>query len=190
MATQTSPTGVYTNTSPLATDLNPETPSPDSQYSRNWSILIQDPQPGSEWLMKRGSSGDWVKFVQGGDKVWCGWDHIGNCNDPDGSQDEGGSERKDYKDQSFTMGKLFDQNGNDLNKPYFNGCGLAGGCRNSDADGIGFSATWHHNNGGFAAGSAWPPVFRWNGEEDTIDSNKTPYTIWYRPINDSSLWLD
>merc|ERR1719215_1106216 len=144
MLSQNAPTGQYNQTGPMAGDKNPDSPSVSAQYSRNWSKHLQDPQPGSQWLLKRGNTGEWVRFVQGDGMKWCGWNHKGDCNDPSGCQDEGGNCRNDVKDQGYTKGALYDAKGNDLKKQYMNGCALGGGCRNANAHGVGFTSTWMH----------------------------------------------
>ena len=59
---------------PFAQDLNEDNPSPTSQYSRDWSKTeIPTPVGGSEFLLKRGNSGEFVRFVQGNNKSFCGF---------------------------------------------------------------------------------------------------------------------
>ena len=86
---------------PLTKDLSSSSPSISHAYSRNWAELLADPQPGSEFMIKR-SNGDWVRFVQSG--KWCGWSNTKNCNNGN----------KDTRHPFFTTGMTYDSKGKDI----------------------------------------------------------------------------
>lgn len=46
---------------PMSQNLNINRPNTSSPYSRNWFTILTDPNPGSEFMLKR-SDGDWVSL--------------------------------------------------------------------------------------------------------------------------------
>lgn len=179
---------------PLTQELNVNTPSPDSQYSRNWGNLLGDPQPGAEFMIQRAHTGDFVRFVQSG--KWCGWSNTKNCNHGDHQTGH----------PFFTTGNTYDKTGAEIvaldvrtarhqcdswgcggkTLKYFNGCALSGGCGGS-SDGIGFGNLESHlrrptSTGDHAyGGSAWGPALAWDtsGADTEVGGSKF-YTYWYR----------
>jgi hypothetical protein len=191
MLTQADPASQYDGSvNPLTAKLNTDYPSPSTVYSLNWENLLEDPQPGDEFLLKRGASSQWVRFRQEG--KWCGWRNTRNCNNPNPTRAS-----KDLGSIFFTTGKLFDETGYEIppalnslgeNAPfhYFNGCALGGDCAIRGIDGIGFGnyeAELRGNSGSKAyGGSGWPSGMRWATEEpDKAGKGILPYTYWYRP---------
>ena len=177
MLTQDHATDQYAKSvNPLTQDLNANKPSPTARYSRDWSKTeIASPPGGSEFLLKRGTSGQFVRFVQGKDKKFCGFGHqTKDCNNKDADVGHG----------YYTEGTAFDQDNKLLPKvKYFNGCNYGGGCGSHGIDGIGFGSLQNHlraTHGDTGYGvTAWPGGLRWNSA--TPDSGKNvPYTYWYR----------
>jgi len=178
LLSQTDAHSQYSGTvNPLSQDLNTGSPSVTGAYSRNWDGIIT-PVSGAEFLLKRGTSGDWVRFVQSG--TWCGWSNTKDCGT--GSAGSG----SDTSHPFFTNGQTYSSSGSAYSGyTYFNGCALGGGCGSSGTDGIGFGDLQGHlraNHGdrGFG-GTAWPGGFRW--DQDSIDSSSTylPYLYFYKP---------
>lgn len=180
--------------SPFGHDLSADDPSPTDAYSRNWTSIGLEPQIGDEFLLKRGTTGDWVRFVQLG--PWCGWDQTRNCMP---------WVDRDTAHGFYTMGTVYDSSGNEFVSggssgterfKYFNSCTKAGGCMRSGNDGVGFGVLESHlratdGNGGF--GGTWgPPCFRWNGDE-CDQGAQLPYTYWHRMgttgITETPLWM-
>lgn len=177
MLTQDHATDQYSKSvNPLTQNLNANKPSPTGRYSRDWSKTeIASPPGGSEFLLKRGTSGQFVRFVQGKDKKFCGFGHqTTDCNNKDANVGHG----------YYTEGTAFDQDNKLLPKvKYFNGCNYGGGCGSSGVDGIGFGSLQNHlrsTHGDTGYGvTAWPGGLRWNSA--TADTGKNvPYTYWYR----------
>ena len=162
---------------PLTQNLNVDTPSPTSRYSRDWGATkVALPPGGSEWLLKRGTSGKFVRFVQGTDKKFCGFGHqTTDCNDNDAEQGHG----------FYTEGTAYDQDNNLIPKvKYFNGCNYGGGCGADGIDGIGFGDLRDHlratsGDTGYG-GTAWPGGMRW-GSDSTDSGANLPYTYWLKP---------
>jgi len=161
--------------SPLTEDKNPHTPSVSHPYSRNWRAVqkISNPGPGDEFLLKRGSGNEYVRFVV---STWCGWgDETTNC------------ETKAKTRHSFlATGKAYDEN--DVVIPgikYFNGCTMGGLCGKTGVDGIGFGSRdsiLRATKGDRAFGvTAYPGDFRWNQKGPDVMKKHLPYTYWYRP---------
>ena len=177
MLTQDHPTNQYEKSvNPLTQDLNINRPSPTSRYSRDWSkTKIPNPPGGSEFLLKRGTSGQFVRFVQDEDKKFCGFGHqVTDCNDNNRHIGHG----------FYTEGTAYDQDSNLLPKIiYFNGCNYGGGCNETGVDGIGFGSQKSHlraNIGDSGYGvAAWPGGLRWNSSSTDSGVN-VPYTYWYR----------
>merc|ERR1712025_297871 len=162
---------------PLTQNQNADTPSPEARYSRDWSqTQVPTPVGGTEFLLKRGKSGQWIRFVQDQDKKFCGFGHqTTDCNDNNADQGHG----------FYTEGQAFDQNGNAVDKvKYFNGCNYGGGCGSHGVDGIGFGSLRDHlraTHGDTGYGvTAWPGGLRWNSENADSGDN-VPYTYWYKP---------
>ena len=178
MLTQTHATNQYEKSvNPLTQNLNVDKPSPKTQYSRDWSKTeVETPLGGSQFLLKRGTSGQYVRFVQAQDKKFCGFGHqTTDCNDNNADQGHG----------FYTEGKAYDQDGNALpNVKYFNGCNYGGGCGSSGVDGIGFGSLKNHlraTDGDTGYGvTAWPGGLRWNSANHDNGKN-VPYTYWYKP---------
>ena len=160
---------------PLSQNLNVDSPSPTSRYSRDWSKAgITSPPGGSEFLLKRGTSGEFVRFVQGKDKKFCGFgDQTTDCNNNNDERNHG----------YYTEGTAYDQDNKLLaDVKYFNGCNYGGGCDGDGIDGIGFGSLQEHLNGVDHTGygvAAWPGALRWNSATEDEDKN-IPYTYWYR----------
>ena len=178
LLTQTDATDQYSSSvNPLSQDLNVVKPSPLTPYSRDWAkAKVSSPSGGSEFLLKRGTSGEYVRFVQARDKKFCGFGHqVTDCNNDNQSLEHG----------YYTEGKAYDQNEELLpNIIYFNGCNYGGGCGTSGVDGIGFGSLKDHlraTNGDQGYGvTAFPGGLRWN--RFSVDSGtNVPYTYWYRP---------
>ena len=177
MLTQDHATEQYAKSvNPLTQNLNVDKPSPLSRYSRDWSKTgIASPLGGSEFLLKRGTSGEFVRFVQGKDKKFCGFGHqTTDCN----------NDNVNYHHGYYTEGAAYDQDNKLLSGiKYFNGCNYGGGCRRKGVDGIGFGSLQDHlratdGDRGYGV-TAWPGGLRWNSK--TPDSGKNvPYTYWYR----------
>jgi len=191
LLTQADPASQYEGSvNPLTAKLNTDYPSPSTVYSHNWENLLEDPQPGDEFLLKRGASSQWVKFRQEG--KWCGWRNTKNCNNPNPARAQ-----KDLGSIFFTTGRLFDEGGweiapekNGLGETadfhFFNGCALGGDCAIRGIDGIGFGnfeAELRGSSGSKAyGGSGWPSGMRWAQESpDKAGKGILPYTYWYRP---------
>merc|ERR1712224_656388 len=177
LLTQDHATGQYDGSvNPLTQNLNADTPSTTSQYSRDWSTTeIPSPAGGSEFLIKRGTSGNWVRFVQGVDKNFCGFGHqTTDCNN--GNEDIGHG--------YYTEGQAYDESGTLLaGIIYFNGCNYGGGCASSGVDGIGFGSNKNHLLGNYGqtgyGATAWPGELRWG--QDAVDTGSNiPYTYWLR----------
>ena len=177
MLTQDHATEQYAKSvNPLTQNLNVDKPSPTSRYSRDWSKTgIASPLGGSEFLLKRGTSGEFVRFVQGKDKKFCGFGHqTTDCN----------NDNVNYGHGYYTEGAAYDQDNKLLCEiKYFNGCNYRGGCGKNGIDGIGFGSLQDHlratdGDRGYGV-TAWPGGLRWNSA--TLDSGKNvPYTYWYR----------
>lgn len=182
LLTQVDVVGQYPGSaSPLAHSVNADTPSPVTAYSRSWDAAGLDPKVGDEFLLKRGTSGDWVRFVQLG--PWCGWNQTNDCT-PWVNRDTGYG--------FYTIGTLYDSGGaelfyNGMRYAYFNACAMKGECLRVGADGIGFGTHEDHLttvgdvHTGFGGG--WgPPCFRWNSEACDAGA-RLPYTMWFRRGN-------
>jgi len=180
--------------SPFAHDLAAGSPSDAAAYARNWTHTGLDPQIGDEFLLKRGSTGDWVRFVQLG--PWCGWDQTRNCMP---------WVDRDTQHGFYTMGTVYDQDGTEFTQggasgterfKYFNSCTKAGGCMREGTDGVGFGVLESHlratdGNGGF--GGTWgPPCLRWNSDA-CDDGDRLPYTYWFRSgtgeVTETPSWM-
>ena len=153
--------------SPLATDLNVDSPSTATAYSRDWSTILNDPQPGDEFLLKR-SNGDWVRFVQSG--TWSGWNYY-----------------SDPVHLFFTTGQLYDSEDNELtNYVYFNGCALVSGCGSHGGDGIGFGQNhdWLYDDsstyGAYGGAHTGGSNIQFSWDSGTTSDTNTPYTYFYR----------
>jgi len=163
---------------PLTVDMNVDKPDPLNDYSRNWgAISLETPVGGSQFMIKRGSSGQYVRMVQDPNAKFCGFgDQTIDCN-------TGINHHHGF----YTVGKTYNENGDLLNGiTYFNGCNYGGGCGSSGVDGIGFGdlvdhlrAT--HGDQGYG-GTAWPGGLRWNQEAVDTGAN-LPYTYWYKAGN-------
>ena len=181
LLTQTHATDQY-SVNPLTQDLNATTPSPLSPYSRDWSKTeIPSPPGGSEFLLKRGTSGQFVRFVQDKNRFFCGFGYqVSDCNDNSGALDVG----------YYTIGKAYDQTGKLLPETiYFNGCNDDAGCNSSGIDGIGFGSLKTRLQSGenrWGYGAAWPGGLRWN--QQSLDSGtNVPYTYWYKNPSEACL---
>ena len=163
--------------SPLVHDLNVDTPSKETPYSRDWSQLSNSqgspliaPASGSEWMLYNSAIDEWVRFEQ--THTWCGWNTGADCH--------GASSHL-----QFTHGQLYDMNGNTLAATYFNGCARDGGCSSTGSDLIGFGNhaghTYHDSGGWRAWGGTWSPgqgQFTWgnrNWNDGTVQGTKMNY---------------
>jgi len=159
-------------TSPFVASKNPVFPSRRKPYSRDWRLLANiDPTPGDEFMIRRGESNDYVRFVV--DK-WCGWgDRTRNCAD-----------NEDTDHPFLAKGTLYDHNGNVKDGfKYFNGCALGGECGKDGIDGVGFgtkAGILSTKDGAKAYGGAVPGGLFW-GSDKADSGDKLPYSYYYRP---------
>jgi len=160
------------STSPFVADKNEIFPSITKAYSRDWRLLTNiDPQPGDEFMIRRGKTNDHVRFVI---EKWCGWgDETNNCDDD-----------SDTEHPFLAIGKVYNEKSNELNGfRYFNGCALGGECGKDGVDGVGFgtSAGILSTKGGAKAfGGAVPGNLYW-GTSKADEGDHLPYSYYYRP---------
>ena len=193
---------------PLTQNLNVDNPSPTSRYSRDWSkSKIASPVGGSEFLLKRGRSGQSVRFVQGVGENFCGFgQEILACSKSHDNQDCYYSDEyyNNYRlsyyslyyslfgpktgpkpcdkvktERYFTKGTAYDRDNNLLPKvKYFNGCShYRRGCHAGD----GFGGIGFSDDYDWLLdngyGVASDGELRWNSA--TRDPTEK-YTYWYR----------
>jgi len=155
---------------PLATALNINNPDPTKAYSRDWRNIIK-PIKGSEFLIKRGTTGQWARFVV---NSFCGFSSTSTapCSGCHGT---------------YASGCVFDSSGKQLScsNTWLNSCSNCGGCQQKGCDTIGFNighadyAAQYPNTQLFGSG--------WNSSNcegawgtQTNQSNAFPVTLFYR----------
>lgn len=155
---------------PLATNLNVGSPDPAKAYSRDWRPLIK-PVKNSEFLIKHGGTGQWVRFVV---NSFCGFDSTATapCTGCHGT---------------YASGCVFDWTGKQLSctDTWLNSCSNCGGCLAQGCDTIGFNI----GHGDYAAQYNGTQLFGagWNssnceGAWGTAKNQAAvfPLTLWYR----------
>ena len=167
--------------SPFETPLNEDSPSLYRPYARVWNDAGVGllPVVGDEVLLRRGSNGDWVRFVV---EQWCG-----------GAEWHGyqsvacGSAGHDLL--GLAHGPLYDKDGTLIGSDYnFHSCSHVGGCgsEGNGGDGVGFSnhAQWLHgaNNayGGAHASNPGAELY-WGGVNvDPSSKGGDVFAYFYR----------
>ena len=156
---------------PLATAKNPNAPDPKTAYSRDWRGVFV-PKKDTELLMKRGTTGQWVRFVV---NSFCGFDSTsaGVCTGCHGT---------------YASGCVFGSDGKQIgcNSTWLNSCSNCGGCQNNGCDTLGFNVNHNdyaalYNNSMRLWGSGWHGSQCYGAwDQAGQQTNVFPQTTWIR----------
>ena len=158
---------------PLIQNLNETSPSVTEPYARDWRPHFT-PVEGTQFMIKRGTTGDWSRFRV---TSWCGWDSTdaGVCTGGHGT---------------YASGCVYEEDGSAISctNSWLNSCSNTGGCQSSGCDTLGFNV--NHDDYAAAAGTDGASKLfgsGWHGDQcygawdtTTSQTNVFPQTAWMR----------